>query len=74
MTGTLIFLAITLLELSKSFTVAALLGVFFVLLASDLIRLRVPRFNVLFFRFSRSWYPPENRTTSHLPRGTFWVD
>ncbi|HIC15583.1 MAG TPA: hypothetical protein EYO83_10620 [Gemmatimonadetes bacterium] len=71
MTGTLIFLAITLLELSKSFTVAALLGVFFVLLASDLIRLRVPRFNVLFFRFFKVLVSP--RESDHVASSTWYI-
>ena len=71
MTGTLIFLAITLLELSTSLTIPALSVIFFVLLAFDTIRLRVPRVNVLFFRFFQILVSP--RESQNIASSTWYI-
>ena len=49
-TGTVIFLAITQIELTKSLAVTSLTVIFLALLSSDLLRLRLPQLNILFFR------------------------
>jgi len=71
MTGTLIFFAVTQLELSKSLTVTGLSVLFLILLASDLARLRVPHLNILFFRFFQILVSP--RESQNIASSTWYI-
>lgn len=70
-TGTVIFLAVTQLELSKSLTVTGLSVLFLILLASDLARLRVPHLNILFFRFFQILVSP--RESQNIASSTWYI-
>ena len=70
-TGTVIFLAITQIELSKSLAVASLTVIFFVLLSSDLLRLRLPQLNILFFRLFQLLVSP--RESQKIASSTWYI-
>lgn len=70
-TGTVIFLAITQIELSKSLAVASLTVIFFVLLTSDLLRLRLPQLNILFFRLFQLLVSP--RESQKIASSTWYI-
>ena len=70
-TGTVIFVAVTQLDLSKSLTINGLSVLFLVLLASDLVRLRVPHLNILFFRFFQILVSP--RESQNIASSTWYI-
>ena len=70
-TGTVIFVAVTQLELSESLTVTGLSVLFLILLASDLVRLRVPHLNILFFRFFQILVSP--RESQNIASSTWYI-
>ena len=70
-TGTVIFVAVTQLDLSKSLTIAGLSVLFLILLASDLVRLRVPHLNILFFRFFQILVSP--RESQNIASSTWYI-
>ena len=70
-TGTVIFVAVTQLALSKSLTINGLSVLFLVLLASDLVRLRVPHLNILFFRFFQILVSP--RESQNIASSTWYI-
>ena len=70
-TGTVIFVAVTQLDLSKSLTITGLSVLFLILLASDLVRLRVPHLNILFFRFFQILVSP--RESQNIASSTWYI-
>ena len=70
-TGTVIFVAVTQLDLSKSLTINGLSVLFLILLASDLVRLRVPHLNILFFRFFQILVSP--RESQNIASSTWYI-
>ncbi len=70
-TGTVIFVAVTQLDLSKSLTITGLSVLFLILLASDLVRLRVPHLNILFFRFFQILVSP--RESHNIASSTWYI-
>ena len=70
-TGTVIFVAVTQLDLSKSLTITGLSVLFLILLASDLVRLRVPHLNILFFRVFQILVSP--RESQSIASSTWYI-
>ena len=70
-TGTVIFVAVTQLDLSKALTITGLSVLFLILLASDLVRLRVPHLNILFFRFFQILVSP--RESQNIASSTWYI-
>ena len=70
-TGTVIFVAVTQLDLSESLTITGLSVLFLILLALDLIRLRVPHLNILFFRFFQILVSP--RESQSIASSTWYI-
>ena len=70
-TGTVIFVAVTQLDLSRSLTITGLSVLFLILLASDLVRLRVPHLNILFFRFFQILVSP--RESQSIASSTWYI-
>ena len=70
-TGTVIFVAVTQLDLSKSLTITGLSVLFLILLASDLVRLPVPHLNILFFRFFQILVSP--RESQNIASSTWYI-
>ena len=70
-TGTVIFVAVTQLDLSKSLTITGLSVLFLILLASDLVRLRVPHLNIIFFRFFQILVSP--RESQNIASSTWYI-
>ena len=70
-TGTVIFLVITQMELTTSLAVTSLAVIFFVLLSSDLLRLRLPQLNILFFRIFQLLVSP--RESQKIASSTWYI-
>ena len=70
-TGTVIFVAVTQLDLSESLIITGLSVLFLILLASDLVRLRVPHLNILFFRFFQILVSP--RESQNIASSTWYI-
>lgn len=70
-TGTVIFVAVTQLYLSESLIITGLSVLFLILLASDLVRLRVPHLNILFFRFFQILVSP--RESQSIASSTWYI-
>ena len=70
-TGTVIFLAVAQLDLSESLIITGLSVLFLILLASDLVRLRVPHLNILFFRFFQILVSP--RESQSIASSTWYI-
>lgn len=70
-TGTVIFLVITQIELTTSLAVTSLAVIFFVLLSSDLLRLRLPQLNILFFRIFQLLVSP--RESQKIASSTWYI-
>ena len=70
-TGTVIFVAVTRLDLSESLIIPGLSVLFLILLASDLVRLRVPHLNILFFRFFQILVSP--RESQNIASSTWYI-
>jgi len=70
-TGTVIFVAVIQLDLSESLTITGLSVLFLILLASDLVRLRVPHLNILFFRFFQILVSP--RESQNIASSTWYI-
>ena len=70
-TGTVIFVAVIQLDLSESLTITGLSILFLILLASDLVRLRVPHLNILFFRFFQILVSP--RESQNIASSTWYI-
>ena len=70
-TGTVIFVAVTQLYLSESLIITGLSVLFLILLASDLVRLRVPHLNILFFRFFQILVSP--RESQNIASSTWYI-
>ncbi len=70
-TGTVIFVAIIQLDPSESLTITGLSVLFLILLASDLVRLRVPHLNILFFRFFQILVSP--RESQNIASSTWYI-
>ena len=70
-TGTVIFVAVIQLDLSESLTITGLSVLFLILLASDLVRLRVPQLNILFFRFFQILVSP--RESQNIASSTWYI-
>ena len=70
-TGTVIFVAVIQLDLSESLIITGLSVLFLILLASDLVRLRVPHLNILFFRFFQILVSP--RESQNIASSTWYI-
>ena len=70
-TGTVIFVAVTQLDLSESLIITGLSVLFLILLASDIVRLRVPHLNILFFRFFQILVSP--RESQNIASSTWYI-
>ena len=70
-TGTVIFVTVTQLDLSESLIITGLSVLFLILLASDLVRLRVPHLNILFFRFFQILVSP--RESQSIASSTWYI-
>ena len=70
-TGTVIFVAVTQLDLPESLIITSLSVLFLILLASDLVRLRVPHLNILFFRFFQILVSP--RESQSIASSTWYI-
>ena len=70
-TGTVIFVAVTQLDLPESLIITSLSVLFLILLASDLVRLRVPHLNILFFRFFQILVSP--RESQNIASSTWYI-
>ena len=70
-TGTVIFVAVTQLDLSESLIITGLSVLFLILLASDLVRLRVPHLIILFFRFFQILVSP--RESQNIASSTWYI-
>ena len=70
-TGSVIFLVITQMELTTSLAVTSLAVIFFVLLSSDLLRLRLPQLNILFFRIFQLLVSP--RESQKIASSTWYI-
>ena len=70
-TGTVIFLVITQIELTTSLAVTSLAVIFFVLLSSDLLRLRLTQLYILFFRIFQLLVSP--RESQKIASSTWYI-